>query len=83
MVSTREDVYEKKSEPEAQQISTEIFFLTSEHLLSSSSHSKRKCAFLSSSVTDKKTQNFYKVFQKTINNSYCAIKAIFSRDKLY
>ncbi len=31
----------------------------------------------------KRTQNFYKVFQKTINNSYCAIKAIFSRDKIY
>ncbi len=31
----------------------------------------------------KRTQNFYKVFQKTINNSYWAIKAIFSRDKIY
>ncbi len=44
---------------------------------------QRKWAFLSSSLTDKKTQNFYKVFQKTINNSYCAIKAIFSRDNIY
>ncbi len=27
----------------------------------------------------KRTRNFYKVFQKTINNSYWAIKAIYSK----
>ncbi len=31
----------------------------------------------------KRTQNFIKCSKKTTNNSYCAIKAIFSRDKIY